>query len=371
MGITKRLLFMALIALCMLLKPAVAEAKDVADISEFDSLNGDGTYLGSQYRDNYYLDIEKTSMLETGDKIINDIANILFSVVRSLGYLTTSIFFFAMDFDISKLLAPQIDGIQKALNSSIFKPLFTLAFVGTSFILVKQMAKRDLMGAAGEIVKVIGIVILSILVVNHSATMLSYSTNITKAISTDALSSVNDSMGVTGESFASSAAGIIWVSLVHQPWLTLEFDRSEYTKDDVDAFLSAEKGSSERKELVKQFDKPCFKKERGGERIGFIIVYFIPFLIKGAIFLFTALMQLVFQVMAVLYMITAPIVLLLALIPGYGTNMISVWLQKILETQISILIITFIMGLIIRLDSVMSALTPQYGWFIEIGRAHV
>lgn len=366
----KRFIILVLAVLIFFVNPQVAKAetKDIADIDAFESLSGDSKYLGKTYRDNYYLDIEKTGMLESMEKAINDCANILFGIVKTGAYLVVSIFYFTMDFDVGKLLAPQINAIQDALNKSIFWPLFGLAFAGASFILIKRMIKRDMIGAGTEILKVIGIIVLSTLVVTQSGTVLSYATNITKEASKDALTGIKNDGGGTGlsmSSYAASAAGSIWETLVHNPWKSLEFGNSSYEETDVEAFLTTSPGTDERKALVKDFDQSCFDKTRGVGRVVFLIIYLIPFFINCGVYMMVAIIQLLFQVLAVVYVLFAPLVLVLALIPGYESGIPS-WLKKILETQISILIITFMMGLLIKMNDIVYALRFDYGWFVAL-----
>ncbi|SFS08106.1 CD3337/EF1877 family mobilome membrane protein, partial [Anaeromicropila populeti] len=372
----KKIKLVCLIVLCILIgvgsstKIVKADSSSgVGTITEFNELDGDAAYLNEKYRDNYYLDIEKTGILDTGDKVINDIANILFSFIKFLAVLVVSTFYFTMDFDIVALIEPQLNAIQKALNTSVFKPLFVIAFMGTAFIIIKRMIKRDMAGALTEVLKVIGIVALSFFVVNESATALSGCTNITKSISVNALNGINSSMGISGDgnSYAATAAGVLWVNLIHEPWKTLEFGNSNPTEEEMNAFLNETPGSEKRKELVKSYkDDSTFSKGKGGSRIGFLLVYLIPFIIKSAIYLLVALIQLVFQLLAVFFLITAPVILLLALVPGYETNIISIWLRKMLETQVSILIITFLMALLIKMDQLLYTLAGTYGWLVVL-----
>ncbi len=363
----KQIILLVFVSMFLFTTPTIAnaETKDVVDIDAFDSLNGDSKYLGKTYRDNYYLDIEKTGILDAGDSIINNIANILFWIVKKGAYLVVSIFYFTMDFDMGALLSKEINAIQKALNNSIFLPLFGLAFAGTSFILIKRMIKRDMIGAGTEIIKVIGIIVLSSLVVTQSGTALSYATGITKEVSKDALTSIRGNSKVNMSTYAATASGSIWETLVHNPWKTMEFGNSTYKDSDVEKLLTTEPGTEERETLVEDFDQSCFNKTRGGERVGFLIIYLIPFFINCGVYLLVAAIQLLFQVLAIVYVLFAPIVLILALVPGYESS-ISSWLRKIMETQISILIITFLMGLLIKMNAVLYKLTPSYGWFIVL-----
>ena len=125
MNAIKRLitLVLAIFIIVACTSPCFA-ADSIRQIDDFEGLPGDAKYLGEEYREFYYLDIEKTGMLESGDKILNQIANALFAIVSLLGYLVTAFFYFAMTFDIAGLFAPEIDTIQSALKSSIFDTFF-------------------------------------------------------------------------------------------------------------------------------------------------------------------------------------------------------------------------------------------------------
>ena len=343
-----------------------AESNGIADIEEFDDLSGDAQYLGSTYRDNYYLDIEDLGVLDAGYSIMNSLANVLFGFVTTFAYITVSIFYFSMDFDISNLLAPQIGAIQTALNTGIFKPLFLLALFGTFMAVALRLWRRDLAGVGGEMAKVLAVIVISFFVINDSATAMSYATNITKSLSVAILNGVNDAYGVSdsGAGYAAQSAGILWINLVHEPWKTLEFGKHIPSDDEVESFLSLDPGAEVRQELTDGFTpKESFDKSRGSSRIGFCLAYLVPFLIKCIIYLLIALIQIVFQLLAIFFLLLAALVLIMALIPGYGMQIVTVWLKKMLETQISILIVSFLLALLIRIDELMYALAPTMGWF--------
>lgn len=233
-------------------------------------------------------------------------------------------------------------------------------------LLVKFM-KRDAVGGIAEIGKIILVVVLSMFVVLKSDTALSLATNITKEVSIDALSSVNDSMGMSGnrEDFAAQAAGVLWIDLVHEPWKTVEFMNSDVDDGTVDSFLKV--GDPEKRaELVKGMgDAEYFRMTVGFERIGFLIVYLIPCLAKCLLFITVAGALLIFQVLAVFYLILAPVMLLLFLFAGYE-SILSAWLKKMLETQVMILVITFMLALLIRTDVFLFQKADEWGWFIVL-----
>ena len=346
----------------------VYAANGVAYIEAFDNLSGDARYLGEDYRDNYYLDIEKLGVLDTGYQIMNSLANVLFGFICTIAYITVALFYFSMDFDVASLMEPQISMIQQALNSGIFKPLFLLAFCGTMLNVAVRFWHRDLAGIGAEFAKVLGVIVLSIFVIRDSATAISYATNITKGLSVSILNGVNESYGVSesGTGYAAQASGILWINLVHEPWKTLQFGSDVPSDEVIEGFLKKEPGEEERQRLVDEFSTEstsCFDKSRGSARIGFCLAYLIPFIMKCGIYLVMSLVQIVFQLLAVFFVLLAAVILILALIPGYGMDIVSIWLKKMLETQISILIISFLMALLIRIDELLYALAPNMGWF--------
>lgn len=333
----------------------------------FDDLEGDAKYLQDRYRDNYVLDIEETGVLEIHWEALNGIANALFAAIRTVSYATVTLFYWALNFDIGEMFGGQINGIQQALKDTVFEPLLMLAIGACMATLLVKFMKRDAVGGIAEIGKIILVVVLSMFVVLKSDTALSLATNITKEVSIDALSSVNDSMGMSGnrEDFAAQAAGVLWIDLVHEPWKTVEFMNSDVDDGTVDSFLKV--GDPEKRaELVKGMgDAECFRMTVGFERIGFLIVYLIPCLAKCLLFITVAGALLIFQVLAVFYLILAPVMLLLFLFAGYE-SILTAWLKKMLETQVMILVITFMLALLIRTDVFLFQKADEWGWFIVL-----
>lgn len=368
----KRFFFIFLLLLCFnySLNYITSYAAPAVNAEDLDNLEGDGKYLGNTYRDNYYLDIEKTDIFEAGDYMLNQIANALFSIIRILGFTVSVFFYRVMIFDVSDVFSTEINSIQSALKSSIFDAFFILAFAASAWTLMKKVTRRDLAGLVAEIGKILCIFLLASFVVTNSATALSSTTSMTKDISVSALMNINQQGNVEVRNYAANAAGMIWKSLVHAPWKSLEFEGGSDDESNIEEFLTTKPGTDERATLVETYKTSyptAMLKTMGVGRIGFLIVYLIPFLVKSCIYMFMAILQLAFQVMAVFYILLAPVILLLALVPAFGgIELVSSWLKKILETQIMMLIITFILGIIISLDNFLYAKSGEYGWFIVI-----
>lgn len=341
----------------------------VEDIPEFNDLDGDQQYLKSDYRENYYLDIEKLGILDSGLAIMNDVANALFSIVSFLGYCIVAFFYFCFTFDIGELFGEQINAMQAILKSSIFDSFFILAFAFAAWELAKKLAKRNLNGMMIDGAKIVLILLLSSFVVRYSGTTLTAATNITKDLGVAALSGLNGGGGTDTRSYAVSVSANLWKSLVHDPWVTFEFGSSGAGGSEIKEILSETPRSEDRQMIVQGHaeSNPAFQKNAGGKRIGFIIVYLIPFLVKSAVFLLMAVIQIAFQVMALFFVLLAPVILLMSLIPALGgLDLITLWLKKVFETQLMILIITFLIGVIVKVDALLYSKTPQLGWMIVI-----
>lgn len=372
-----------LLCICILLtgilfpaQTVQASSSAIGDVAEFNNLSGNAKYLGVDYRDNYSLDIVETDISDgigayfSGmmANALNGMANALFFLERILSYLTVVVFYVSFNLNLIDLFGNQVSTIQQALNNSIFQPLFLLGCAAAFCVLIGRVIRQDLSGALGQIAKIIAIVMLSILVVTKSDVMLATCNNITKEISLEILVGVNSANGYSENinSFSAQAAGILWDNMVHSPWITMEFGYNA-SEDQVAKILTYTKGSDERKEIIAGDNSESFSADRAGERLGFTLFYIIPCFMKCGIYIVISLIQLVFQLMSIVYTFMAPLVLVISLFPGYD-GMIGGWLRKILEIQISILILSLLIGILVRFDDLVFnwADSVGFGWAIAL-----
>ena len=337
------------------------------DVEDITKLEGKLKYINRS--DLYYLDMKEADFMDWAPGMLNTIANVVFDFIKWLAKCTCMLFYHCMNFNLAELMSSEINSIQEALRDNIFEPLFLIAFAGAAIIIIKKMMHRDMMGSFGQILKVVGITILSLWLVKDSGTAITSATNITKSISCDALAGMAGTETTDIASYAANSAGTLWLNLIHVPWEFIEFNGEPVADEDIeDKYLNLNyaPGTSPRKELVKSYAGNAFSTDRGGEKIGFMLLYLIPFAIKCVIFIVMAVLSLVFQLIALLWLFLAPIVLLLAMIPGYE-GVISTWLRKMLEAQLSILVMSFIIGLLIKIDDMLfSTGAESWGWLIVI-----
>lgn len=339
------------------------------NVDKFRSLSGESGYLN--YADNYQLDMEDAGLLDQLKAFANWLANVLFGIVRGLGKVVVTLYYYCMEFDLSALFADDIDKVQAALNSGVFKPLFYLAFCGSAVHMIKTFIKRDMIGSFIQVAKVIGILIMSLLVVNYSSTVISYATGITKGFSTAILLSVNGNEDTTDTaSYAAQTAGILWTNLVHQPWIYAEFGGEPATEEIIGQLLCIgdenqiyQAGSKEREKLIKKYPGTAFDKERAGGKFIFMLLYLFPFLGKSGVYLILAVLSLAFQLFGIFYVLMAPVVLLMIMVPGYEA-LLSAWLKKLLETQLGILMMSLLTGLLVLMDNLLFEKCAAWGWGI-------
>ena len=346
-----------------------AYASDFGITDQFDNLEDDGKYAGSKYRHNYQLDVEKLGILEQGYEILNTLSNMVLWCIVFIARAATAVFYYALDFDIAALLSPAINNMQDSLRTNVFLPVFELALVGAFALAVMRFARRDFTGLLGQFGKVIFVFLLSILIVHDSATVMSYTSNITKDLAIAIMTGVSGAdIGSETNDYASTAAGVLWVSLVHEPWKALEFENYNYSEDDVEFFLS-ETDSDAREEKIKEIRENypnAFSKALVGKRIANGIIILLTMLVKCVIYILVAVMSMLFQLFTILLIILAPVLLIMSLIPGYDMAVIGTWCKKILETQIGILIITFLMGIMIMMDRMVHELGKTIGWYVAL-----
>ena len=361
----KYLLIFCLIFCCSLLPDMTAEASGIKPIQ---GLNPDGysKYMQDSYRDNYSLDIEEVGLLDGMYSVINSLANGIFSIIKFIAYAAISFFYYSLTFDIATIIADELNAIQSILKSSVFEPLLFLGFFFSGVTILKRFLQQNMVGILSEFCKIIVIIMISIFLVNDSKTILTATSSITKSISLSAFTGVNSLVNdpqASLQDYAAESAGILWQNMVHEPWKSLEFGDYDCERY-VDQFLSSPPDSDTRKNLVSEHsDIPAFNKYNAISRIANGIIYLAIIAIKSVLYIAIAGIMFVFQIFSIFYMLIAPLILILAFFPSYQ-SIINVWFKKFLEVQVSIFIITLILGLVIKLDSVIFAYSATFGWFM-------
>ncbi|MFT8352722.1 hypothetical protein [Clostridium saccharoperbutylacetonicum] len=343
----------------------------IGAIDKFDQLSGDTQkWLSSTYRNNYYLDIDNSSLTywDFFEKGANGIANILFSLLCILSYVCIAVFYFCFDTNIADLFKDIINTMQSSLKTGIFDNLFLVAFVFVSAYLIKQILKRNTAEIMSQILKVVSIIILAFMLTTDTSVVITNATEIAKTIGAKAVVSINNQESTS--SYAADVSGALWYSLVHEPWEMMEAS-NKLSKSDEEAILKEIPESTSRQQRIKelhQHDSNIFDKEAGLSRIPQAFIILVISILKAGVMLLIGLIQIAFQVMAILCVLLSMIALLLALVPQLGgLTLIENLAKRIFETQIGIVVTTFVLALITKMDGLIMvdfAKATGCGWLI-------
>ncbi len=352
-------LLLICICLAFVLEKAAEASGVVKVVDQVNDLKDEQGYI--RYFANYYLDMENTERLDFAPEMLNNLANIQMNTIRNFVMITSMLFYHALDFNLANYFGTEIDTIQSAMRSSFLEPLFLIGFSGSAIIIIKRMLKRDMIGMYGQILKVLGILVLSLFVVRESSTVIAKTTELTSSIGAEILSGDG-----TVSDYAARTAGSIWYNLAHLPWEYAEFGADEYGSEQVISILTLEKNDTARKDIVEKWQGNAFKMERAGERVAFLILYMVPLFIKCVIYIVMGGMLLLYQVLAVFYVLLAPFVLIIAMLPSYE-HIISAWIRRFVEIQINALVMYFVVGLLFKVDEVLiSNVGKEWGWLVVL-----
>lgn len=328
--------------------------------------------MQDSYRDNYSLDVDKVGLLDGLFEVFNGLANVIFSMVKSIAYAAINFFYRSLTFDITHYFSDIINTMQAFLKNSVFEPLLLLALFFSAVTVLKRFLQQNMVGILTEFCKVIILILISIFLVNDSSTVLKYSSNITKSVSLSAFTGVNslaNDAEATLKDYAIDAAGILWQNMVHEPWKSLEFGGVDLGEDEdkmAEKFLSTLPGSEERENLVAQYaETQAFAKGRVFPKIGNSLIYLIVIMIKSILYIAVAGIMFTYQIFSIFYLLIAPLILILAFFPSYQ-SIVNVWFKKFIEVQVCIFIITLALGLIVKLDSIIFNATGDLGWFMAL-----
>lgn len=360
--------------MCFSPETAYAAKKDIYGIGEeLDNLGGDADYLGKKYRDNYSLDAKKSNELIKFDDFVNGLADVLFQVVKIIGTLICSVTYQALNFDLSEQLGVHINNLEKSMVDGIFTPLFPLVFCGAAIAILIKFIKRNVMGTFGDIAKVVFICVIATLVSTQSSQVLTSTSKLTREISTQIFTSVNSFAGIeTDNSYSATAAGILWLDLVHEPWKNIEFGNADLSeaeeKEAIKLLLNASKSDKDEamRKIISAYGVKCFESSVGAGRLAMIFVYWFPFILKSGVFLIFGLLQIAFSALAIIILVIAPLVLLISLLPSYGFELVQRWLKYFVNIHIGMILLTALLSIMIWINRFLYSMNDSLGWLVCI-----
>ncbi|MHC9378398.1 conjugal transfer membrane protein TcpH, partial [Clostridium perfringens] len=182
------------------------------------------------------------------------------------------------------------------------------------------------------------------------------------------------------EDYSKTVVGTLWGNFVQQPWVMLEFDGKVplISKEDTEAtvdksaleyskeILSEPYGSDEREKALEsineKFNKELFSKNGINTKLVSVCVLFVITLIKMIILIAVGMIQIGFQLMSILLILLLPFIMLIAIVPFFGgTNIIKGIARKYLGTQLGIIVSSFVLALLVLVDTVTLTMFQSWG----------
>ena len=339
---------------------------------------GWGMFISEKYRNNYALDIIDTHGWELIDKAITGLTNIVFSGIVMISWFGVNIFRFCFTNDIAAGFANQLNSVLGSLNNGIFNNFFMIVFMISLFSIVYNLYKKNFSAIGSQILAVAIIYATTAFLSNGAVGFLSKTTEFSKTIGTSAIVAINGKDNNEGslEDYSKTVVGTLWGNFVQQPWIMLEFDGKlqlmnkdsinkealDYSKD----ILSEPYGSDEREKALKsideKFNNELFSKNGINTKLVSVCVLFIITLIKMIILIAVGMIQIGFQLMSILLILLLPFIMLIAIVPFFGgTNIIKGIARKYLGTQLGIIVSSFVLALLVLVDTVTLTMFQAWG----------
>ncbi|HHD2745327.1 TPA: TcpH, partial [Clostridium perfringens] len=344
---------------------------------------GWGMFISEKYRNNYALDIIDTHGWELIDKAITGLTNIVFSGIVMISWFGVNIFRFCFTNDIAAGFANQLNSVLGSLNNGIFNNFFMIVFMISLFSIVYNLYKKNFSAIGSQILAVAIIYATTAFLSNGAVGFLSKTTEFSKSIGTSAIVAINgkdNNNEGSLEDYSKTVVGTLWGNFVQQPWVMLEFDGKVplISKEDTEAtvdksaleyskeILSEPYGSDEREKALEsineKFNKELFSKNGINTKLVSVCVLFVITLIKMIILIAVGMIQIGFQLMSILLILLLPFIMLIAIVPFFGgTNIIKGIARKYLGTQLGIIVSSFVLALLVLVDTVTLTMFQSWG----------
>lgn len=338
----------------------------------FKNLLGEAKYLQSPYRSNYYLDVKSLGLTDLFNKFTNWTANLLWSGVTILTYILLIVFNLGFSMDIADMFKGILDSIMTALKTTIFDEYFLL-IVSIAIIYVAISFVRNNLGQVfSRLGYIVITTVIMVVATMYSADIVSGVTTLSKSIGASSIVAISDREST--EDNIGQVSGELWSNLVHRPWLELEFDGRQGEVENldvvVDRILSRPGDSEERQKYIDELNKSnqeLFKESAGTVRILPSLLILIVNAVKMGVMIVLSIIQIVFQIVTILFVLAFPFMLLLSISPSFGgMSLIANLGNQILGAQVGIVLTSFLLGLMIKLDGLIATYLGglgTYGWF--------
>lgn len=361
------------IVLVLLMNTVVVYAAGSDDASADDGLfaaldqvKAKGSYL--EYRDNYYLDMEDTSILSSpGAVIFNMLANGIFGWSKNIGCLTAVATRFALGVDIYNLVSDFITPFFNSMRKIVFDSYATYFIAIAAFYFLIQLLRNRQSQVIGGLIAVALIIAVGLFFYARPMFLLSTLNDITTELSSTVMDAPYDTL--TDEEADEATAGdksvvLIWNVMVHSQWQYLEFGSMKQAQAHEGDILTLMVESDERVDYIDELENPGLTKGNTAsqiERFGLALIFFIFDVLLLVIILGFSVLILGYQFFVLFLAILGTFVFVLALIPGYGTRLLKRWALKLLTSSAVKILLVFFMAILFIIMNFLYTATATYG----------
>lgn len=333
------------------------------DTNPFNEVKGGwGQFIQDQYRANYKLDTENLGAFDILDKAINGLANMVFYIQVLLSWLGVSIFNLCFETNITNAFSDILTSISTALHNGVFNKFYMVMFMVSLISMLIYFSKRNYAAVFSHILVVALIVSLSVVIKSDNArTFIVETTGFSREIGeslVNAMVGTSSNDNISDDINTNEIVGSLWSNLVHKPWI-LEFDGKydvNNESNDSDGMIASKKILSECEnsdEREKVFEDVGIENISYTSRFSSAVILFAITLVKLMILIAISVVQLFMQIMGISIVLIAPFILLMAIVPFFGGLNLLKWLgEKYLGIQVTIVLLSFIIGVLLLMDSV-------------------
>lgn len=321
-----------------------------------------------EYKNNYYLDLKDTGVFKgLGGRISNMIANLVFGLQMILTQILIIVVYYSFELSIFDLFKEPINLIIGNLKNSIFDEfvLICIGFLGIYYIVKVVKNQRTKIWVA--VLQTIAVLVIGLSFFRAPAAMLEGVDQISKSIGQAALEGTyKATMKDNPESATEAISTNLWVMFVHKPWQIFEFGNTQYAEKNEDKILTLVPESDARQKIIDEMAKDDihFQSSVGLPRLGLSLVYIIIFALLAAMIFLLCFLMIGYQVLMMILALMGPLILLIAVIPGFGFNTIKSWASKVIAYGSMKAVLSLTIAIVFSFMLSAYQLSDKYGLLI-------
>lgn len=324
------------------------------------------------YKDRYDIDFEKSWLGVSVDEALNGGVDVLFSIQKGIVEIMIYLIDQSYNFKAYDLFGDYIEKTISSIYDSSINIFGSIILACLGFFFSYKMIKKQQADFWGTIVKMVIIISISLFFFNRPGYVLQKTdqamTNISNTIlDFKNITQTKDNSNIPKTKYTENngsilIANMIWDQYVLKPWQLLEFNDMDLAQKHTDEILLMKPGEERAEKLSKIFDKNYVNTtDISTNRLSFICMYFIPFLINTFFVCLIALIIVGYQFLVLIIYILGAFIMVLALLPN-GTQILKTWISKLLGYFMVKVFLTFLFTILIAINEILYKQIDEKSW---------